>query len=115
MVDTVTSLSRSGLHDWLMQRVSAVILGIYVIFLAVFFYSHPQVTYDQWHQLFANLWMKIASIFVLLSLLVHAWVGLWTVTTDYIKLSALRLFIQIVIILALFACFFWGVAIFWGV
>ena len=34
MVTTVTSMGRSGLYDWLMQRVSAVILLAYFLFIA---------------------------------------------------------------------------------
>ena len=31
MVTSVTSLGRNGLYDWLIQRVSAVIIGVYMI------------------------------------------------------------------------------------
>ena len=30
MVTSVTSLGRNGLYDWLIQRVSAVIIGVYL-------------------------------------------------------------------------------------
>ena len=33
MVTSVTNLSRSGLYDWMAQRVSAVVLAAYFIFL----------------------------------------------------------------------------------
>ncbi|RPO36063.1 hypothetical protein [Pseudomonas aeruginosa] len=33
MVTNVTNFSRSGLYDWMAQRVSAVVLAAYVIFL----------------------------------------------------------------------------------
>ena len=33
MVTNVTNLSRSGLYDWMAQRVSAVLLAVYVLFL----------------------------------------------------------------------------------
>ena len=36
MVTTVTSFGRSGLSDWLVQRVSAIILGAYSIFIVVY-------------------------------------------------------------------------------
>ena len=31
MVTSVTSLGRNGLYDWLIQRVSAVVIAVYVI------------------------------------------------------------------------------------
>ena len=36
MVASATSFGRSGLHDWLVQRVTAVVLAVYVIYLASF-------------------------------------------------------------------------------
>ena len=33
MVNSVTNFGRSGLYDWVIQRLSAVILAIYTLFL----------------------------------------------------------------------------------
>lgn len=115
MVEIATSLGRSGLQDWLIQRVTAVILGIYTIFLVSYFLTHPGLSYAEWKHLFSLSTMRYASLLALLSLLAHAWIGFWTISTDYLKPLTLRLCIQVLFILAVFGCLFWGIQILWKV
>ena len=49
MVTSVTNLSRSGLYDWMAQRVSAVVLAAYFIFLIGYLVANPGIGYAQWH------------------------------------------------------------------
>lgn len=114
MVKAVSAFGRSGLHDWLLQRVSAVVLAAYFIFLAVFFISHSSIDYPTWHGLFACMAMKVFTIMALIAFLAHAWIGLWIVTTDYIKPLCLRLPIQVGVILACLGSLVWGVSILWS-
>lgn len=113
MVDSVTSLTRNGLRDWLLQRVSAVVIAIYSIFLMSFVLCQGGVSFAAWQSLFSTVSMKVATLLVLLALLLHAWVGVWTVTTDYVKPYWLRLFVQILVFVGLASWFVWGVAIIW--
>lgn len=115
MVKTATSLGRSGLQDWLIQRISAVILAIYTAFLVIYFVAHPQLPYEQWRALFEYPAIKYSSFLALLSLVSHAWIGIWTVITDYIKAPALRLFIQIFFMIAILTCLAWGIRIIWSI
>jgi succinate dehydrogenase / fumarate reductase membrane anchor subunit len=110
-VSQLLALTKSGLKDWLLQRISAVVMALYVIFFMGFFLSHPDVTASDWMVLFSHPWMKIISLFVLLMLLAHAWIGIWTVLTDYIHCSAVRGVIQGIIIFGFFICLVWGVSI----
>lgn len=114
MVTNITSLTGNGLKDWLIQRVTAVYLGCYFVFLAVYILAHPQLAYYQWQSLFACLWFKIATISAFSAFIAHAWIGIWTVTTDYITCTALRLTVQMAVALGLFAQLVWGVMIVWG-
>ena len=41
MVTNVTNFSRSGLYDWMAQRVSAVVLAAYFLFLIGYLVAHP--------------------------------------------------------------------------
>lgn len=113
-MEVATSLGRNGLQDWLIQRVTAVILAAYTIFLVVYLVINPNMRYEEWRWLFASQWMRIATLITLFSLLSHAWIGLWTVITDYIKPISIRLPVQIFFILALLACLFWGIDSLWG-
>lgn len=66
MVTNVTNLSRSGLYDWMAQRVSAVVLAAYFIFLIGYIVANPGLEYAQWHELFAHNGMRIFSLLALL-------------------------------------------------
>jgi succinate dehydrogenase / fumarate reductase membrane anchor subunit len=121
MVTNVTNFSRSGLYDWMAQRVSAVVLAAYVVFLLGFVVCNPGLGYAEWQALFSNNAMRIFSLLTLVALSVHAWVGMWTISTDYLTPMALgkwattvRFLFQAVCGVAMFVLFVWGVQIFWG-
>jgi succinate dehydrogenase / fumarate reductase membrane anchor subunit len=121
MVSNVTGLSRSGVSDWLVQRVSAVILGVYFIGLLGYLLINPDLDYGQWQALFSTTWMRIASLLALVSLCAHAWVGMWTVSTDYLtpamvgkNANVLRFLFQAACILLIFIYLVWGIQILWG-
>lgn len=114
MVTNVTSLTGNGLKDWLIQRVTAVYFAAYVVFLCAFLLCHPALTFVQWHDLFANRIVQVGTILALSALSLHAWIGIWTVTTDYMKCTVLRLSVQLFVILWLLSQFIWGLIIIWG-
>lgn len=121
MVTSVTSFGRSGLYDWLIQRVGAAVMAAYVIFLTAYIVLNPDLTYEQWHALFGQLWMRVFSLVTLLSFISHAWIGLWAVLTDYLtvrllgaKATVLRIFAQMVLGVVSVTYLVWGVEILWG-
>jgi succinate dehydrogenase / fumarate reductase membrane anchor subunit len=114
MVTNITNLGRSGLSDWLIQRVSAVILALYTVFIVAYLLFNPGLDYVTWSNLFAQTWMRIFSLLAFISLAAHAWIGLWTVTTDYLKSTPVRLGAQVVTILAVFVFLVWGIQVLWG-
>jgi succinate dehydrogenase / fumarate reductase, membrane anchor subunit len=121
MVTSVTSFGRSGLYDWLIQRVGAVVMAAYVIFLAVYIALNPDLTYEQWSALFGQLWVRVFSFVTLLSFISHAWIGLWAVLTDYLterlmgsKATVLRIFAQMLLGGVAITYLVWGIEILWG-
>lgn len=119
MVTTVTSMGRSGLYDWLMQRVSAVVLLAY--FVVVSYVLLSGVDYASWTSLYSQTWMRVFSLMALLSLGVHAWVGMWSVFSDYFTErlmgqvgNILRFLLQVVSGLVMFTYVVWGIQILWG-
>lgn len=115
MVKSVLGVNHQGLTDWKIQRVSAIVLAIYTIGIVLFLCCHREMNYDIWRELFAHSYMKIATMMTLVALLYHAWIGMWTIVTDYIKSVVLSLIINTIILTALIALFFAGLLIFWGV
>lgn len=114
MVGSATSLGRNGIHDWLLQRVSAVVVAVYVLCVGSFVFLNPSMGFETWQQFMTSTAMKVFSALTLLFIVVHAWIGLWTVGTDYLKSTALRLVYQVLIILSCLTLFTWGLVILWG-
>lgn len=121
MVTTVTSLSRSGLSDWLLQRLSAVVLLAYFAYLTYFLLANPDLDYEQWSALFDCTGMKVFSVLALLSLVAHSWIGLWGISTDYLtermmgsRGNILRWLVQAGGSLLLFTYLVWGIQVLWG-
>ena len=113
-VGQLWALTKTGLKDWLLQRISAVVIALYFIFFVGFFIAHHPLSAEDWLGLFSHESMKIVTLFVLLMMLVHAWIGIWTVLTDYIHCAGLRGLIQFLIFVLFFACFICGILILWG-
>ena len=120
MVTAVTNLGRSGLYDWLVQRVSGVVLLAYFVFLGAFIGMNPDLTHEQWLGLFQHTAMRVFSVAAILSIALHAWIGLWCVLTDYLttrlmgpKANWLRGIASAACGIALFTYVVWGIQIVW--
>lgn len=117
MVTQILSLSRSGLTDFVLQRVSAVILAVYAISLTVFFLgdvSHAALTEFFWSSP-----MQVFSTLAILSTVAHAWIGMWTIGTDYLRpahipgATSVRFVYQLGCILVLFVYLIWALRLIW--
>lgn len=108
-------LGGTGLQDWLMQRLTALVIAAYTVFLLAYILcTREPIDFGQWQGLFARTEMKIATILTLVAVAWHAWIGVWTVSTDYIKCRCLRLPFQWAVIAALALYIIWGVMIVWS-
>ncbi|HLF67470.1 MAG TPA: succinate dehydrogenase, hydrophobic membrane anchor protein [Gammaproteobacteria bacterium] len=100
-----------GLRDWVIQRLSAIVMAVYSLGLIFYFLCHPELSFADWHGLFAQTWVKVFTMVFLLSLMMHAWLGIWTIFTDYVKCFVIRSILNALVLLMLAACFFWGLII----
>jgi len=114
MVTSVTNFGRSGAYDWMVQRVSAVILALYTAFMVGLVLFTSDLDYAAWSAIFTKTWVRIFSLLALVALGAHAWIGLWTITTDYIKDGLLRFLVQALSGLVMFVYLIWGVQTLWG-
>lgn len=122
MVTSVTTLGRSGLSDWLIQRVTGVILAFYTLFMVVYLAVNPDMDYGQWLRLFQCLPVKLFTLAAVLSVAAHAWIGLWSVLTDYVtvrllgaKATAIRVVLEVGMIIVILAFVIWAIDILWGI
>ncbi|MEP7058712.1 MAG: succinate dehydrogenase, hydrophobic membrane anchor protein [Caldimonas sp.] len=102
-----------GLRDWLAQRITAVVMALFTIVLIVQILLPGEMGYDKWSAMFSHQWMKVLTFTVVVSLLVHAWVGMRDIWMDYVKPVATRLVLEAATIVWLVGCAGWAVQVLW--
>ena len=121
MVTQVTNFGRSGLSDWLVQRVTAVIILIYTLVMLWFFATTDALTYDIWRGFHDQVCMRVLNGAALLAIAAHAWIGIWGVSTDYMTermmgshATLIRLAFQAGCGVLLFVYVVWGLQAVWA-
>lgn len=114
MVDRIVTGAHYGLRDWLVQRVTAVMMALYALAMAGWLLLHPGFNYDAWIALFSSSVVRTFSLLFLLAVYCHAWIGVRNIVMDYVISAGLRLVIYVVVILALLLYVIWSVQILWG-
>lgn len=109
-IDT-KNINRRGLIDWILQRLSAILIGLYTLFILGYLVLHPHVQFNAWSALFNSGGMIVFTLVTVIAIAIHAWIGLWTVFTDYVKPKGVRLFLQALVIIVLALIVIWCVAI----
>ena len=113
MTRRVVTGAHYGLRDWLAQRITAVIMAVYTVIAAVVLLGGHPITYSVWRDLFAQGWMRVATLLFMASLAWHAWVGVRDILMDYIKPDGLRLGLQVGALLTIASYIGWTVQILW--
>ncbi len=80
----------TGLRAWWVQRVSAVYMLFFALFVFYTFALQPLQTFSQWHAWMARPGTSLAFLVFFASLLGHMWVGLRDVLLDYGRPAGLR-------------------------
>ena len=104
-----------GLKEWILQRVTAVVMVLFTVILLADYLLTGSATYAGWAGLFSNQFMKLLTLLTFLSLFYHAWIGIRDIWMDYIKPVGIRLALQALTVLYLVACAAYAVQILWKV
>ena len=102
------------LRDWLAQRITAVVMGVYTLMLLAVLANVPRLDYWHWKALWALPVMRYATLLFLLSLYFHAWIGMRNTFMDYVKDPGWRLMLYVITIAALVWYAMWSMQIVWG-
>ena len=94
-----------------MQRISAIYLGIFLVYFVAQFLLGKPWTAPAWQAWITHPVMRIASAGFILALLAHAWVGMRDVILDYIRQLGLRLALLTLIGLVLGSCGLWALQV----
>jgi succinate dehydrogenase / fumarate reductase membrane anchor subunit len=103
-----------GWRDWLVQRVTAVVMAAYALLLLCLLLWHGGLDYAPWKATFGSGLFRLATFLFMISLLWHAWVGVRNIAMDYVKPVGLRLALEVAVIGALVAYAGWTIQILWG-
>ena len=121
MVGIASSFSQSGVTNWLVQRVSALVMTAYILFITVYLLANPDISYAQWSELNSLLSMRLFSLLTMASIASHAWIGIWCVLTDYVterllgpKADIIRKVLQVCMIAVILIYLVWAIDILWG-
>ena len=113
MTQRIVTGAHYGLRDWLAQRITAVIMAVYSVITVVVLVSSKNITYSVWRDLFAQGWMRVATLLFVASLAWHAWVGMRDILMDYIQPAGLRLALEVLILLTIAGYVGWAIQILW--
>lgn len=112
-VSRVITGAHYGLKDWLVQRITAVLMIAYTGLLIILMIIYQPESYEDFKALFSIQWIKIASLLFFTGLCWHAWVGVRNVLMDYVHPMAIRLTLQVTCIVALLGYLIWFLDILW--
>lgn len=100
-----------GLRPWVIQRVSAVVIALYLLYVVACLVSGIDADYQVWRSwVFAPYNSLFLGLFIL-AILFHAWIGLRDVILDYIHNTFIRLILLSAIMLMLTLCGLWALRI----
>jgi len=114
MVKRVVVGAHYGLKDWLAQRITAVVMALYIAAFAGILLICPPQGHEGWRALFQNQFMRIATFVFFISLFWHAWIGVRDIFMDYIQPTSIRLAAEVVAVLVLVAYTGWAIQILWS-
>lgn len=100
-----------GLRAWLLQRISAVYLAIFLVYLVLHFIRFPSPDYEEWRTWLGGRAVGLASAGFIVALVIHAWVGMRDVLLDYLPHSGLRLVGLTLVAFMLAGCGVWALSI----
>ncbi|WP_331828241.1 succinate dehydrogenase, hydrophobic membrane anchor protein [Candidatus Blochmannia sp. SNP] len=115
MVPIKSALKCHGVYEWLLVRVSAILILLYIMYISTFIIFTNTLSYDEWYDFFSKKITKIFSIIALISALSHTWIGIHHVLEDYIKLIILRRISIWITNSVLFIYLLFGIIIIWSV
>ena len=112
-MNRVVTGAHYGMRDWLAQRMTAAIMAVYSVIVVCVVLLNKPLTYGVWRDLFAQGWMRVATLLFAVSLAWHAWVGVRDILMDYVKPTALRLGLEILVLVLIAVYTGWTVQILW--
>jgi succinate dehydrogenase / fumarate reductase membrane anchor subunit len=100
-----------GLKPWLLQRVSAVYIAVFVFYSVFSLATAGNTGYLQWREWLFHPLNTIAVGLFTIALLLHAWVGMRDIILDYVHSTLIRMMAFILVVAVLIASGLWSAKI----
>jgi succinate dehydrogenase / fumarate reductase membrane anchor subunit len=100
-----------GTIEWLVQRVSAIYIAVFLIYVLTYLICHPVLDYTSWSAHMVHRSIRLVWGLFFLCLLLHAWTGLRSIYLDYLHAVWLRLTVTVLTVLGLITMGLWAVDI----
>jgi succinate dehydrogenase / fumarate reductase membrane anchor subunit len=101
----------SGLRAWVVQRITALYMLLFVVFVLGRLAVDAPGSYAAWRAWIASGTMRLATLVFFAALLLHAWVGLRDVVMDYVHPLPARLLALALAALGLSATGAWALRV----
>lgn len=82
-----------GLRPWVIQRVSAVYITLFIIYLIYCGVTAEQTGFEPWRAWLFNPFNSVGVGLLIIAVLFHAWIGIRDVILDYVHNIMLRIFV----------------------
>lgn len=103
-----------GTGDWLLQRLTAVVMAAFTIFVVGCMIAGYPASYADFRAVLSGGFVRMFTMLFFAALLYHAWVGMRDILMDYVKATGLRLALQVAVGLSLLVYLIWAASILWG-
>ena len=102
------SYKASGLRAWVVQRITAIYVGLMFVYLLGKFMFAAPTTAAEFQGWATGPVVSVALLLLVAAILVHAWVGVRDILIDYVWATSLRVTLLSLLALFLIACGFWA-------
>ncbi|MCW8956856.1 MAG: succinate dehydrogenase, hydrophobic membrane anchor protein [Gammaproteobacteria bacterium] len=104
-----------GLRPWIIQRISAAYLAVFVIYFPLVLFIEWPLTAQSWQDWVASPFNNIALGLFLIALLWHAWIGIRDVILDYVFNVVVRMIALTLVAMVVLGSGYWGFRVLAGV
>lgn len=104
-----------GMRFWLTQRLTALVMALYLVLLVLFLAIQQPAGYEAWRAFFAQIWWRVLTLIFFICLCMHAWLGVRDVLKDYIFNPNLRNYLQMIVDILLLVYLAWVSVILWNI
>ena len=106
----VTTGAHYGWKDWLAQRLTGIVILVWVAAVLIRFLVASDLSFTGWHGFMGGAVMKTLTVFTILAVAYHAWIGVRDIWMDYVKSAYVRLALHVFTIFWLLGCVVYSLA-----